>query len=399
MSDNKTLENDEIDLIELFKSLWEGRWLIGAFTSLALIIGTVSASLISPSFVAITQIKPITKLEAQNYRDLKSFLYTESMLMHKHLEYSDRFSSFDVSPEMLRERFIDQLDRRDLLIEVFLENEFLNEAAFENVTDFRRASLKLADEVSLNAPDKKKNAIRKHWTIEFKHTDEDVWRGVLRDIFSKANARVRQELKEEFERKIEMAREQKNFRLEDTELLISNAEQDHETRISFRLVFLGEQAAIARQLGLSKGVAHQLYTQELYTQALTNIVRNGVIASSRPKSILYLRGYEAIEKEIDLIKSRKNKKAFMDDLPALEQKKRSLQQNKTIMRIESLFALTPIATNDDFRAVDMRIESTDFKYKDLRVGILAVSVMMGGMIGAITVLVRGFVRKRKEASA
>ena len=97
-------------------------------------------------------------------------------------------------------------------------------------------------------------------------------------------------------------------------------------------MFLREQAAIARKLGVAKNTI----------EAQTFITQSSILANVQTDTPFYLRGYEAIETQIELIETRQNKRAFIDGLLALEQSKRQLEQDQTLARAEAIFALTPI---------------------------------------------------------
>ena len=124
-----------------------------------------------------------------------------------------------------------------------------------------------------------------------------------------------------------------------------------------------------------------------------------MVASVKTDTPFYLRGYEAIEKEIELISSRKDKRAFASGLLELEQKKRALEQDKTLQRAEALFAETPLAKPSEFSAASFAVGATEFKYKSKRALMLALSAVVGGMIGVVYVLIAGAMRGRREAEA
>ena len=90
-------------------------------------------------------------------------------------------------------------------------------------------------------------------------------------------------------------------------------------------------------------------------------------------------------------------KVFLDSLLELERKKRALEQDKTLERAESLFALTPIASPNDFSAVSVSVEATDFEYKSKRLLMLALALVIGGMIGVMYVLISNAVRNRRQS--
>jgi len=213
---------------------------------------------------------------------------------------------------------------------------------------------------------------------------------------------------EEFELK-------QGFGLEDINTQISNALTDYERKTSDRLAFLHEQAEIARKLGVAKNTI----------EAQTFSAKNGMVANINTDTPFYLRGYEAIEKEIELIALRKDIRAFIGGFFDLEQNKRALEQDKTLQRAEknkvfleillelekkqraleqdkileraeSLFASTPIVSQNDFLAVSARIEVTEFKSQsNKRILYAALSILLGGMLGAMYVLVSNSIRKRK----
>ena len=108
---------------------------------------------------------------------------------------------------------------------------------------------------------------------------------------------------------------------------------------------------------------------------------------------------EAIEKEIELISSRKDKRAFASGLLELEQKKRALEQDKTLQRAEALFAETPLAKPSKFGAAIFAIEATKFEYKSNHALMLALVDVVGSMIGVVYVLIASAMRGRREAEA
>jgi hypothetical protein len=83
----------------------------------------------------------------------------------------------------------------------------------------------------------------------------------------------------------------------------------------------------------------------------------------------------------------------------LEQKKRQLEQDKTLERAEALFADTPVMRGDDFSAVVMTVAATEFESKSKRMLMLAMAVVLGGMVGTLYVLIANAMRKRNKKAA
>ena len=89
------------------------------------------------------------------------------------------------------------------------------------------------------------------------------------------------------------------------------------------MAYLSEQAAIARKLNLAKPIEAQIHSGT-----------NNLVTNIEPDIPFYLRGYEAIEEEIALIKTRSNEKLFVTGLLELEAEQRSLKQDQTLQRAE-----------------------------------------------------------------
>ena len=366
--------NDEIDLIELFQTVWDGRWKIVriAFLSLLGVVG-FQFTQPAPSFVATTEIKPINSLEAERYTAINALGF------------------FKVTPSLLFDLYKEQLEERVLFEDAIRKFGLLDASRYEDETAYNDAVIELAASIEILPPSnldgKDKTAdIRRYWELVFEFNDDDKWKEALRFVNDSASETVRNILTKKFETSLLVAKQKKSFETEDLIILIDNLLSDYDRKMSDRLEFFKEQAAIARKLGVAKNTI----------EAQTFSAQNGMIANFKTDTPFYLRGYEAIEKEIELVETRKNKEAFAKGLLELEQKKRALEQDKTLERTESLFALTPIASPNDFVAVSISVGATDFENKSMRLLMLALALVFGGMIGVMYVLISKAVHDRSK---
>ena len=126
--------------------------------------------------------------------------------------------------------------------------------------------------------------------------------------------------------------------------------------------------------------------------------QNTVVTNVQTDTPFYLRGYEAIEEEIKIIKGRKDKTAFMKDLFKLEQEKRKLEQDETLDRAKDLFNKTPLNEND-FKSTIVKVAATDFESNNKRNLFYALALVLGGMIGVVFVLISKALINRKAITA
>jgi len=370
VSDLSIQNGDEIDLVQLIETLWIGKWKI-AWIAVIPVLLVVGFQFTQPpaSFIAKTEIRKISSVEAQRYSE------------------SNAVGFFKVSRELILGLFIEQLEERKILEEAIRKFELLDPAEYEDEKEYNDAVIKLAASIVILPPQSGDGLdARSHWEIEFEFNDEFKWLDALAYATAAITEKVRTELQNRFDTSLAIAKQKRAFALEDIETKISNSLIDYERMTSDRLAFLGEQAAIARKLGVPKNTI----------EAQTFSGQSGMVANIKTDTPFYLRGFEAIEKEMELLGSRNDARAFVSGLRDLEIKKRELEQDKTLERASSLFALTPILTPAEFSAVSIALEATDFENQSRFLLLLGLAVIIGGLIGAVFVLITDAMQKRKE---
>ena len=419
--------DDEIDLFLLFETIWDGKWLIVAITAVATLLGGLFAFTRPSEFVSTTDIRPITTAQMSEYSANNSLGF------------------FQIERAQLRNLLIEQLQQRAVLEQSIRKFELVNRDSFESNEAYEEKIVQLAASIELLQPDPDGKTPRFDWQLTFEGTEEKEWLQALVFAQHQATEHVLELLTERFKNAVSVAQQQRSFQLEDLDAQIdsakldydafiqnfelersqkiedlntklANARADYQRKTQDRLAFLTEQAAIARQLGVAKSTL----------EAQTFATPNGVLASVKSEIPFYLNGYEAIEKEIELIDSREetdafvsglfelqselraleqdqtlaraeSNKEFLEEVLELERQKRVIEQDKTIQRAQELFATTPIANPDRFVAVQMNVLGSDIQSKSKRMLIVALSVVLGGMIGVLYVLIRSGMRNRKQA--
>ena len=409
--------DDEIDLIELINTLWEGKWKIVAAVAVTSII-TVGGLLALPSeFSAKTVIRPITTVEADRYRE------------------SNAQGFFSVDRGALQTLFIEQLQERRVLVDAVKSLGLIQREDFDSQAEYDFAVVEFADSVEmlppLNVDGTERGEVRLNWSVVAEYYDEDLWLAALtqardaafenirlalldRFMTTVSVAEVKQDFKiedlraqmenaqadfdtqmEEFELRLQFQREditdemantaadfdkkmeefelrlafnrddikmqmenvaadfdkrmeefelRLDFDLQDVKTQISNALVDYDRKTANRLAFLREQAEIARKLGVAKNTI----------EAQTFATQSGVVANVQSDTPFYLRGYEAIDKEIELIESREDKKAFVSGLLELEQKQRQILQDQTLARAEQ-----EKAYQDEYLALERKLRALE----------------------------------------
>ena len=364
MPDDNSYMKDEIDFVELIQTLWDGKWniLISVILSVLAMFGFLFAQP-APNFIATTDIRPISASQSAKYLQ------------------SNVMGVLEVNSSNLINRYIEQLEIGDFFEDAIRTYNLVNPEDFEDEQAYDFAVMGLVQTIKINPPTDENSqaagAVRRNWQIQFEFNDKTQWLRALSSIHASVNSTINKNLRDRFQIALSNAKLTRNFELEDTRTQIANAMADYDRTTTNRLAFLREQASIARELGVANNtIAAQTFSTS-----------NSVLTNVQSDTPFYLRGYKAIEKEIDLITSRDDKRAFVAGLNDLEKKIRSIEQDEKLERAELLFKATPIMNEDDFSAVSVSINATEFVTQSKQTLLLALAVILGGFVGVLYVLI------------
>ena len=359
--------DDEIDLLSLIETIWDGKWKIASIIAVSLLsVFCFNIVKSNTTFIASTEIRPITSFEFDKYR-----LFNATGV-------------FKVKRNDLLNLYIELIKEGSLLETAVDKFNLINKDDFDSEIDYKEAIEKFASKVEVLKPIKEKKEIRLHHVIRAEYNNEDKWKDLLKFVNEEANKKVKSSIISRFATIVTVQNQNNDFALEDINLKIENVKKDYEREITNKLAFLKEQAAIARKLDIQKNT---IASQRFNTQ-------NTFVTSVNTDAPFYLRGYIAIEEEIKQITTRKDKNAFTINLFKLEQQKRDLEQDETIKRAVELFNKTPLNQNN-FQATIVKVATTDYKTNNKRNLYYALAIVLGGMIGVVYVLIANAFRNRR----
>ena len=378
--------NDEIDLLSLIESLWDGKWKITFIVAITL-ISTIGFNIVRPTpiFTATTIIKPITSFEFDKYSLFNSSLKIIEKTKIKEKEEERIFNIFEITQDTLLSLYIEKIEEGSLLESGIDKFNLINKDNFDNESNYREAIQKFASEIQVLRPVQKKNKIRLHHELRAEFNDKDKWKDLLTFVDSEANKKVKASISNRFKTIVSMQNQKKDFAIKDLDIKIENVKKDYDRYTKDRLAFLNEQAAIARKLDIEKST---ISSQKFSAQ-------NTFVTNVKTDAPFYLRGYLAIEEEMRQINNRKDKNPFISDLLKLEQQKRDLAQNETIIRAIDLFNKTPL-NQSDFQATIVKVATTDFKQKNRDNLYYALAIVLGSIIGVVYVLIANAFKNRKN---
>lgn len=381
---------NETDFTDLIRALWKGKWLVIVITLLAASFGVAYALLFTKTYTGSFEISALPLAKAEVYSELNqtefmSFLDEKRLLVN----FLDDVKNHSALEKAIRAyNYVTPLED-----ETNIEFAFRVRAAANNFT-IEPASEKIKDSSPI-----------------FKFTTQNpvLALKIIKDALVQSNKNVNKNLVESFERRRNEHLRWINYSIAGLEISKELAIVTYKTSVQARLARLNEQAKIARSINLAKGSLSTVPNKKISSvylplplkkrdineaKDLANMgpddnaeIGSYLLSQDINESPLYLRGFLAIEEEIKMLQSRKFPERFMPSLAKIERDTFKLSQDQTIQRAEEALSITPIGTGQ-FSAVVYDLASLEFKSSTKNSLILALSILLGGVLGIFVLLIR-----------
>lgn len=412
--------SDEIDLIELFRSLWAQKILILLVSLGVGAIGAAYAYLATPEFEAQSMLRPA---------DIKDF------------DDINQTGVYKITPEEALSRVGAALDSYATRMDFFAQNKSLFEGLRANDGDIDQAFEAFNEKqfTLLQQDPKKTNALTPFVGIKLVYPHplkgEIILNGIVQQAIRSERQRVSDDLASvvenrllQLERKMNAARASykankdaiiaklseadnlKRAKLQD-ELVALRAEL--RTRRQNRITQLEEAIRIAGELGISKPTTPSALGQTA-DSGQGNVFRTEVFNQQFP---LHFMGTEALEAERNTLLKRRSDDHVEPRISKIRSELQLLEHNREIESLknrknEDLF-LAQLAEireeqarlasiNLDFSNLDLvRIDQPAIQpakpIKPKKVLIMSLGLILGGMLGVFIALIRGMLAKRRES--
>jgi hypothetical protein len=402
MKEKKT--NNEINLLEipLAIKMNKAKFILIVALTMAVTFGLqINEANKTKKSKFITTFKAISMIEENQYQNfnvvIKEFPeFENTIFLQSNKEYDqrnviNRYFLFDLFQSILK----DEVKKFVKAFNFIKREDYENDKAYEIVID------KIVSSISLS---QKKNKPTEG-IIEFFPYDENTknkWPDFINSLENSINASLKNYLSEIIDKTIENAKFSQKNKIEDVERQIENTLKSYDLEISNRLSFLEEQAKIARAGNIEIGDA----------KIISNVTSGGAYPSGVAyppdyidtyPSIYFLKGFKVIEKEIALIKERKDPRLFLQKIPSLESKKIELENDQTIIRVQAEYEKTPIFNGNKFSAGSFMVGRSKFEIDNISIPkMITISILIALMTGVFYLLIanvfhnKGIVIKRNR---
>ena len=344
--------DDEIDLFELFSTLWAEKVLIAAIAIGFGVIGTAWAFLTTPTYEAEIRLLPADTIDLAKYNPVEygslsglgvGLLSPEAALS----QTLDQMRSVAKVTEFVRDRATDSFER---------QSELSEDALFDAVAGLVTEQLNISKEK--DAP---------QTAISYQNSDAIEAYAFLTELVTWAQTEVLRHRMSDIENTIDR-------RLEANRLQIERLTLTYERRVAEQVAVLEEALSIAKNL---------------------NIVENqaGVFVAEgegrlKESNTLYLKGTRLLQAEIDAFQDRLKDSRFLRQVRLLE------EENQTLLDLKAI-----TVSQGAIIAIDKPVSVPESPIKPNKRLIVALALVLGGMAAVLFVLIRQAIRNRNTQPA
>lgn len=370
---NQISHDDEIDLIALIQTLWEGKWKIISTTFIAAIMGVAFSLVISSSFKVFTPIQNGKSSVFVGYTSLNDVLKANELPLL-------------VDSENVFQLFVFEFNDYEEMISVLQTNEFVTRSIKKlNDKDRDLALIEYAKSFTIAPPSKNET----NWMLSFEWHDVEEGSNLLNEALNITLENVKASIFNDIAKLADAVDLRNQHELEVLHTTLDFLEKRNLLATEKRILYLTEQSAIARELGVE---TNRLDSSDL-TQSQPSSLSLNISSYEIP---YYLRGFKAIDKEIALIRSRSKEQQLImaDQYVEIKGKIYSLENDLSSKHLRNSLITLESDTPDDWVAFDLTLADNVSQRNSILY--VALSTVLGGMMGVMYVLMSNAIHKRRE---
>lgn len=375
----ETYYDDEIDLLDSLETIWQGRTIVLAIVVTYLLLATAYVVFWPTNYqglltVSETPQKIITDFISINERLVKNGYDPET----------DYISS--INTQGLFSEFITEFNDYQEIIAAVKSHSSVYKAFQGSEKEQRELLIKLAKQFSLQAPNRKRQETQ--WFITYKWNSIDEASKILKQALTQINTNIKKTTLDNLKKLVTNLKLRQQLAVEKLNHELAAQAKKIEFRIQKKILYLSEQAAIARQLNLAKGTISANNLQKKQT--------NGVAVTVRSDSTpIYLQGYHAIEKELQLIRDRSKEENYSLDNTYIVLQERLIDWKNSVdaQQLQQAIDTVPFDTKSLWIPYDTAL--TDIKGEKKLALLFTLALFSGIVSGSLWVLFRNALYKRK----
>lgn len=403
---------DEIDIGELIRAVWDGKWFVTAITTIIVVLGIAFYFVLPRYFSAEFVLMPVQRDDTSEYIEYNSLITAAKV--ESEGKYSVYLRDLDELTQMsLVSMFEQALRERDVMNDYIVESGLVDPKNYSSAVEFERAVSSEWQKFVFET-DPPESPLPHRVTLRYNGSNRDGYLTVLEKSILKANSVVQQNLNEQFQLTLIAAKNNDNEEIAALKREIESERTRIREVVGLRVHFLKDQAEVARALGIEKGPLKEQVSIDIGLTPSTptdpplkeQVSIDIGLTPSTPTDPLFFysvdddyfqRGYLAIETAIAQLEARDESSLMTATVLEMEKKLRLLEQDTFLDRLAASFNRTSAHTAQGFKAAQLSLGAAKLQYTIRLSIVLAVSIMLGGIVGLMALFFRQTLRGRRCA--
>jgi len=407
---SRASDSDEIDLVAIIRTLWQGKWIIlltmflscvavflfyqfkpkqiSFSAGIAIIKTTDNTNLVIEQIT--NKLTGLLSLEVENKqpKDDLSNINTENQIINNKDNKEIKLNALNFIPvtqNSLLNLYLDNIVSPEVVTQAVTASKlFTDNNSDKDYQDKLQSIIRAIKIFQVASVDQKQQTFKAFEKLSYQHrldfTFNDLEKGklFLANLHQFTNKKVRSIIVENYNQNINSFEYLRSLKLDEINDTMQLALFTYEETIKKRIEYLKEQSQIARTLGIAKNT--------ISTENFS--VGSGSITNVKTDTPFYFRGYEAIDKEIQLIEVRKDPRLYANGIIELEKQKKSLEDNKNITNLKFVLSNSDLSKEDTFKAADL----IALEEKANLILMLLIAIVAGFVLSCLFVLVRNSLR-------
>jgi LPS O-antigen subunit length determinant protein (WzzB/FepE family) len=295
-------------------------------------------------------------------------------------------SGFIIDSNSIFKKFVIEFNDYKEMVDAVSTSEFVQKSIkYLGEDDKQRKLVDFAKSFELKAPSKN----QEDWTLSFEWHDELEGVRLFNDAIRQTLSNLKNVSKASVNDLADAIDVRNTQNLEKLRTKLSVIKQIQIINSKQRIQYLLEQSAIAKEVGIE--------TNRLDANALSQSSQNAISLSVNSSDVpFYLRGFKAIDKEILLIKNRSEEEHLLNSSVYLAAKEEILSLEKSLSSSQ-LRKISEVIVSDNVNDwVEFDLGIADVKSNKKPILYVALSIIFGGMVGVMYVVISNAIRNRKE---
>jgi len=371
-------EEKTTSIYEYIDIFWSKKKIILTILFLSLFLAFAYNKKFNPiSYTASAEIGLITNESYNNLKNLATFeIFDVNFLAKKEkfqvvnekITFSTSCTNLICDKDNLFKFYLEELRKPENHFSIAKELKIFDPKDFNNVIDYENAFRSVYSKFEISEPKKDKfNTF--NWSVKLELKDKSTIRPYLLMLDNIANVKSQEKLTDNFNFAIDSLKIQKKNLLEKLSLEITNSIDDFNRDINQRVSYLDEQAEIAKATEIIQNSTYPL---------------KGSI-DTNSDNLYYLRGYDLISKEKELVSKRSSESNFNKKYIELKEEYRALDQNSKIEQAVESFNRSPIA-KDDFKTGKLFVEGMKITKNSSRFEVIFIMVISGLLLSMLYII-------------